>query len=47
MSNRLALFLGVLILTALVVDYRMYGTEHSIFLAKKLSDLIEWLAFWR
>ena len=47
MTDRIALFLGVVILSALVVDIGVYGTEHTIFLGKKLSDLIEWLAFWR
>ena len=47
MTNRIAFVLGLLIVGALVVDYIFYGTEHSVFLGKKLTDLIEWLAFWR
>jgi hypothetical protein len=47
MTNRIAIVLGLLIICAIAVDYFLYGTEHAVFLAKKLTDLIEWLAFWR
>ena len=47
MTNRIALFLGVVILTAIVVDVAVYGTEHTVFLGKKFVKLTEWLAFWR
>ena len=47
MTNRIAFVLGLLIIGAIVVDYIYYGTEHVVFLAKKMTDLIEWLAFWR
>ncbi len=47
MTNRIALVLGFLIVGAIMMDYFFYGTEHVLFLAKKLADLIEWLAFWR
>ncbi|MEM7520449.1 MAG: hypothetical protein AAF307_05375 [Pseudomonadota bacterium] len=47
MTNRLALILGFLILALLVGDVLLFGTEHLLFLAKKIMDLIEWLAFWR
>ncbi|WP_425102013.1 hypothetical protein [Tropicibacter sp. S64] len=47
MTNTLAIVLGALILGGLGVDYLMYGSEHLLFLAKKMFDLIEWLAFWR
>lgn len=47
MTNRIAFVLGLLIVSAIVVDYVYYGTEHTVFLAKKMTDLIEWLAFWR
>lgn len=47
MTNRIAFVLGLLIIGAIAVDYSYYGTEHSLFLAKKMSELIEWLAFWR
>jgi hypothetical protein len=47
MTNRIALVLGLLIVGAIVVDTVYYGTEHAVFLAKKMTELIEWLAFWR
>lgn len=47
MTNRIALVLGLIIIGAIVVDYVYYGTEHIVFLAKKMNELIEWLAFWR
>lgn len=47
MTNSIALGLGVVLLSALVVDTALYGTDHILFLAKKFLDLIEWLAFWR
>jgi len=47
MTNRIAIVLGLLIICAVLVDYVYYGTEHIVFLAKKMTELIEWLAFWR
>lgn len=47
MTNSIAFVLGLLIVGALAVDVWMYGSEHLIFLSKKLFDLIEWMAFWR
>lgn len=47
MTNRIAFLLGLLIVGAILADYVYYGTEHSVFLAKKMTELIEWLAFWR
>lgn len=47
MTNRIALVLGLLIVGAVTVDVMFYGTSHIVFLAKKMADLIEWLAFWR
>lgn len=47
MTNRIAFMLGLLIVGTIWVDYVYYGTEHSVFLAKKMAELIEWLAFWR
>ncbi|MEL7092364.1 MAG: hypothetical protein AAFN94_11575 [Pseudomonadota bacterium] len=47
MTNSIALVLGLLILGGIALDVMIFGTEHLIFLGKKLADLIEWLAFWR
>lgn len=47
MTDRLALFLGIVIVVAIGADLWVYGTEHIIFLGKKLYALIDWMAFWR
>lgn len=47
MTNRIALVLGLLLIAALATDVLLYGSEHLIFLGKKLYELIDWIAFWR
>lgn len=47
MTNQLALFLIATILAALVFDYVMFDLQGSLFMAKKATALIEYLAFWR
>ena len=47
MTNRIALVLGLLLLAALAIDVALYGTEHIIYLGKKLWELTNWIAFWR
>ncbi len=47
MTNRIAIVLGLLIFGAIILDYLFYGTEHLVFLAKKFTELLEWVAFWR
>jgi len=39
--------IGVLIFGALAVDMTVFDTEHLVFLGEKLTDLIDWIAFWR
>lgn len=47
MSNRTSLILALIIVGLVLLDLAFFGTEHVIFLGKKLADLIEWVAFWR
>lgn len=47
MTNSIALALGLLLVGALAVDLFVFGSEHLVFLAKKLFDMTEWMAFWR
>lgn len=47
MSNKVALFLVVLILGGLLLDYLANDLQASLFLARKWYNLIEWMAFWR
>jgi hypothetical protein len=46
MSNRIALILIALIAAYVAADL-VFGWGSLLFLAKKLTDLIEWIAFWR
>jgi hypothetical protein len=46
-TNRIAIFLGLILIAAFVADTMIFGNEHLIYLGKKLFDLIEWIAFWR
>ncbi|MEO0401407.1 MAG: hypothetical protein AAF214_03430 [Pseudomonadota bacterium] len=47
MTNRGAFILGLFIVGAITLDVYLYGSEHLIFLGKKLAELLEWIAFWR
>ncbi len=47
MTNQIALVLGVLILIALGCDGFFNDWTATVFLGRKLADLIEWMAFWR
>ena len=47
MTNQIALVLAILILAAVGIDMLIFGTEHMIFLGKKVFALLDWIAFWR
>jgi hypothetical protein len=47
MTNSVAIVLGLLILAAIGIDALVFDWLNSVFLARKLTDLIEWMAFWR
>ncbi|WP_299842372.1 hypothetical protein [uncultured Roseovarius sp.] len=47
MTNQIAVVLGCIILIALGIDWYSYDWAGTLFLSRKLADLIEWLAFWR
>ncbi|WP_170425198.1 hypothetical protein [Ruegeria arenilitoris] len=47
MTNQIAIWLALLILALFVIDYAIFGTEHLLFLGKKLYAFLDWLAFWR
>ena len=46
MTNSLALVLGALILIGIGVDVAIFGSEHMVFLGKKMFWLLDWIAFW-
>ncbi len=47
MTNKIALWLGVVIVIALALDYMLWGMDGLIFLFRKFEDITEWMAFWR
>ena len=47
MTNTLAASLLFLILLGLAVDYALYGLDGLYYLARRMLDLIDWLAVWR
>ncbi|MCR8549678.1 hypothetical protein M4578_17755 [Salipiger sp. P9] len=47
MTNRIAIWIALLIVAALAVDGWMFGMEHLLFLARKFFVLLDWMAFWR
>ena len=47
MTNQIALALAALILIGLGCDWYFNEMAATLFLGRKLSDLIEWMAFWR
>lgn len=47
MTNQIAIWLAGLLLVAVAGDVMLFGTEHLLFLGRKLYDLLQWLAFWR
>ena len=47
MTNPIALVLGLIIVIGICVDIFMFDTAYLLFLASKLAEFTEWLAFWR
>ncbi|MFU8779017.1 MAG: hypothetical protein ACNA7M_15350 [Roseovarius sp.] len=47
MTNTFAIGLGGIILLALGADFVLNESQATLFLGRKLLDLIEYLAFWR
>lgn len=47
MTNSISIWLGLLILGFLGVDYFYLDWQMSIFLGRKLLAMIEYIAFWR
>jgi len=47
MTNTSSIVLGLLILGALGLDAMLFDWSNTLFLSRKLADLIEWMAFWR
>ncbi|MGB3146602.1 MAG: hypothetical protein WBA91_02455 [Paracoccaceae bacterium] len=47
MTNRIALVLAALVVAAGLLDAVATGGVNILFLARKIADLADWLAFWR
>lgn len=47
MTNQIAIGLGLLLIVGFGLDAALYDGANLLFLMRKLSDLVEWLAFWR
>lgn len=47
MTNATSVGLGVIILIGLGIDATQFDWSGTLFLARKLTDMIEWMAFWR
>ena len=47
MTNRLAVWIGLILLAAAIADFALNGGSAVTFLVRKFLDLIEWVAFWR
>lgn len=47
MTDRIALWLGLVILAAIMADLALNSGSALFFLARKFLALVEWVAFWR
>ena len=47
MTNRLAVWIGLILLASIIADFALNGGSATVFLVRKFLDLIEWVAFWR
>ncbi|MDJ0820522.1 MAG: hypothetical protein QNJ09_01770 [Paracoccaceae bacterium] len=47
MTNTIAIVLGLIIVAVIAVDYALFGSDHLIFLGKRMFELLDWIAFWR
>lgn len=47
MTNNIAIWLALLILAVFAGDWFLFGGHLPLFLARKISDLIVLVAFWR
>lgn len=46
MTNSSSIILGLIIVGLIIGDVIVFDASNLLFLAKKLTDLIEWIAFW-
>ena len=46
MTNTIALWIGLILVAAIIADLALNGGSALVFLARKFLDLIEWVDFW-
>ena len=46
MTNTIALWIGLVLVAAIIADLALNGGSAMMFLARKFLDLIEWVDFW-
>jgi hypothetical protein len=47
LTDRIALWIGLILLAAIIADLALNGGAALNFLMRKFIDMIEWVAFWR
>jgi hypothetical protein len=47
LTNLIALWLGVVLLAAIIADMILTGGATLIFLSRKFLALVDWVVFWR
>ncbi|CUI62057.1 hypothetical protein [Cognatishimia activa] len=47
MTNSLAIGIGLVLVLALGADQYWLDGQAALFTARKFSELVEWIAFWR
>ncbi|WP_306113895.1 MULTISPECIES: hypothetical protein [unclassified Roseovarius] len=47
MTNQIAMILGAAILLGLGLDWFFNDWTATLYLSRKLADMVEWMAFWR
>ena len=47
MTNSIAVFLALTICALFAADYALYDWANTVFLMRKFTALLDWVAFWR
>jgi hypothetical protein len=45
-TNTIAVWIGLILLCAILADFALNGGSALLFLARKFLDLVEWVDFW-
>jgi hypothetical protein len=46
-TNRIALWIAIILALALLADYELNDGAAFVFLSRKFLDLVDWVVFWR